>query len=317
LQIGRPLGDVAPTLEIFRNASLIVLPLVIVLTSYGGWMLAGRALAPMNEIDHTLKAIHASDLSRRVQVRSADAELQRLATTVNETLNRLEQAFVSLRQFAADASHQLQTPLAIMKSSLEFASRRQSVTSEQVIDQLTTDVNDMSATLADLQTLALADAELATTRSGPVDLSEMCQEALEIISVLGEAADITVEAHIQPGVRVWGDVVRLRQLVLNVADNAVKYTPGGGQVRLALTHLDGHAILRVTDTGAGIDAEHLPHIFERFYRADQHPGGIPGTGLGLAIVKRTVDVHRGTIEVSSQLGHGSTFTVTLPLVADA
>lgn len=313
LQIGRPLGDVAPTLDTFRDASLVVLPLVIVLTSYGGWLLAGRALAPMKEIDRTLQAIHASDLSRRVKVKAADAELQHLATTVNQTLDRLEAAFVSIREFSADASHQLQTPLAVMKSSLEFATKGGGVSHEELVDQLSAKVNEMSAILADLQALALADADLASTRSGPVNLSETCAEALEIVTALAESSEIVVEADIEPAIQVWGDPVRLRQVVLNLGDNAVKYTGAGGRVRLSLTHNHSNAILQVSDTGKGIDPQHLPHIFERFYRADRRPADRAGTGLGLAIVKRIVEVHRGSIDVSSRPGQGSTFTVTLPV----
>ena len=317
LQIGRPLGDVAPTLDTFRDASLVVLPLVIVLTSYGGWLLAGRVLAPMKEIDQTLQAIHASDLSRRVTVTAPDAELQHLATTVNQTLDRLEAAFVSVREFSADASHQLQTPLAVMKSSLEFATKGSGVSHEELLDQLSAKVNEMSAILADLQALALADADLASTRSGPVDLSETCAEALEIVTALAESSEIAVEADIDPAIQVWGDAVRLRQVVLNLGDNAVKYTGPGGRVRLSLTHNHSNAILQVSDTGKGIEPQHLPHIFERFYRADRRRAGAAGTGLGLAIVKRIVEVHRGSIDVSSRPGQGSTFTVTLPLSSRA
>ena len=317
LQIGRPLGDVAPTLDTFRDASLVVLPLVIALMSYGGWLLAGRALAPMKAIDQTLQAIQATDLSRRVTVKASGAELQHLATTVNQTLDRLEAAFVAIREFAADASHQLQTPLAVMKSSLEFADRRIGIPHEELLAQLSAGVTEMSAVLADLQALALADADLAGTRSGLVNFSETCAEALEIVTALAESSEIVVEARIQPAIQVWGDPVRLRQVVLNLGDNAVKYTGEGGRVQLSLTHNHSNAVLQVTDTGKGIDPQHLPHIFERFYRADRRASDAAGTGLGLAIVKRIVEVHRGSIEVSSRPGQGSTFTVTLPLSSAA
>ena len=313
LQIGRPLGEVAPTLDLFRDASLLVLPLVIVLTAYGGWWLAKRALAPMKEINQTLQAIHASDLSRRVSVTATDAELQLLATTVNQTLDRLEGAFMTLRQFAADASHQLQTPLAVMKSWLELAPSRIGVGSTDLFDEPSAAVNEMSAVLSDLQTLALADADVGSRQDGSVNLSDICEEALDIVKALAEAADIWVDADIESGLHVRGDAVRLRQVVLNLSDNAVKYTSAGGRVRLSLTRAHSRATLRVTDTGTGIEPRHVPHIFERFYRGTQATGGPRGTGLGLAIAKRIVEVHRGSINVSSQPGRGSTFTVTLPL----
>ena len=313
VQIGHPLGDVAPTLRTFRNVSLIVLPLVVLLTSYGGWMLAGRALLPVKEIDGTLQSIHASDLSRRVRVSPTDRELQQLVTTVNQTLERLEQAFVSVRQFAADASHQLQTPLAVMKSSLELAGRGPEPATQEFVARLSQVVSDMSATLTDLQALALADADMATTRSGPVDLSAICREALEILSALAEPVDITIDAAIADGVVVWGDALRLKQVVLNLGDNAIKYSPPGGRVRLALTRTPVDAVLEIADTGEGIEARHLPHIFDRFYRINRGAPDKPGTGLGLAIVKRIVEVHRGSIRVTSVPREGSSFFVTLPL----
>ncbi len=313
VQIGHPLGDVAPTLRTFRNTSLIVLPLVVLLTSYGGWLLAGRALAPVKEIDGTLQAIHASDLSRRVRVSPTDRELQQLVTTVNQTLERLDQAFASIRQFAADASHQLQTPLAVMKSSLELAARGPEPVTQDFVARLSQEVNDMSATLTDLQALALADADLATTRSGPVDLSAICREALEILTALAEPADVTIDAAIAEGVVVWGDALRLKQVVLNLSDNAIKYSPRGAHVRLSLAVTPADAVLEIADTGEGIEAQHLPHIFDRFYRIDRGAPGKPGTGLGLAIVKRIVEVHRGSVRVTSVPREGSSFFVTLPL----
>jgi signal transduction histidine kinase len=314
LQIGRSLGEVAPTLELFRDASLLVLPLVIVLTGYGGWWLATRALAPMEDIDRTLQRIHATDLSRRVSVTATDAELQHLATTVNQTLDRLEGAFATLRQFAADASHQLQTPLTVMKSWLDLAATRAAEANVQQFDEPAAAVSEMSAVLEDLQTLALAD-DVGSTQDEAVDLSAICQEALEIVTVLAEIADISVAAHIEPDVRVQGSAVKLRQVILNLADNAVKYTSAGGRVWLAVRRANSSAVLDVTDTGKGIEPQHVPRIFDRFYRgAERAGGGARGTGLGLAIAKRIVEVHRGSIAVSSEPGQGSTFTVTLPLL---
>ncbi len=313
VQIGRVLGDVEPTLRTFRTAALVVLPLVLIMTSFGGWMLAGRALAPVRDIDATLQAIHASDLTRRVRVTPTDRELQRLVTTVNQTLDRLEQAFASIRQFAADASHQLQTPLTVIKSSIELAGRRAEPAVRELAEQLSSEIDDMSATLADLQSLALADADLASTRSGPVDLSALTREAFEIISALAEPAEITVDAQIANDVTVWGDAVRLKQAVLNLGDNAVKYSASGSRVRVSLIRSSKDAVVEVADTGSGIDPKHLPSIFDRFYRADRSHSRRPGTGLGLAIAKRIVEVHGGSVHVTSVPGAGSSFFVTLPL----
>lgn len=313
VQIGRPLGDVAPALDTFRDASLIVLPLVILLTSYGGWLLAGRALAPVKEIDRTLQAIQASDLSSRVSVRTGDAELHHLATTVNQTLDRLEAAFVSLREFLADVSHQLQTPLAVMKSSIEVAAKDPALSAQTLDEQLTGSINDMSSMLADLQALALADADLASNRSAAVDFSGVCVDAVEIVSALAEASGISVDSTIAPDIHIWGDAVSLLQVVLNLGDNAIKYTMTGGRVHISLSSRDSRAVLTIADSGRGIDAHQLPHIFDRFFRAQGHPSDKPGSGLGLAIAKRIVEVHHGSIAVTSEPGKGTTFTIELPL----
>lgn len=223
---------------------------------------------------------------------------------------------MSIRQFAADASHQRQTPLTAIKSSVELAGRRSESAVRELAEQLSGEIDDMSATLADLQALALADADLATTRSGPVDFSALAREALEIISALAEPAEITVDAQIAEDISVWGDVVRLKHVVLTLGDNAVKYSASGGRVQITLTRSNEEAILEVADTGPGIDPKHLPRIFDRFYRVDRHGLRRPGTGLGLAIVKRIVEVHGGSVHVTSVPAAGSLFNVTLPLHGD-
>lgn len=315
LQIGRPLGDVAPTLRTYRDASFLLLPIVILLASYGGWALAGRALAPVKEIDKTLQAIQASDLSRRVTVTPSDRELQQLVTTVNQTLERLERSFETIRQFSGDASHQLQTPLAVMKASLELAARQPDSAVRGLSEQLSGVVNEMSTTVADLQAFALADADLATSRSGPVLLSEICHDALEIVNALAESVAMEVRADIEAGVSVWGDAGRLKQIVLNLADNGLKYARAGGELRITLSRDQSSARLEVSDNGAGIDPDDLPHVFERFFRArGDSKASQTGAGIGLAIVKRIVDVHHGSITAVSMLGRGAQFVVQLPLL---
>ena len=314
VQIGNPLGDVPETLHAVAIASAILVPVVVLLTSFGGWLMAGRALAPIESIDTTLRAIEATDLSKRVEVRPADRELQGLVRTINGLLGRLERAFHDLRNFTTDASHQLQTPLSVMKSTIEFARRSPAETEiPPLLDDLEEEVNDMSGVVADLQTLSLADAELQPAHRTQVDFSTLCVDAAEIISALGEARSVVVQADVSPDVRVTGDPHKLKQLLLNLGDNAVKYTSSGGRVLFRLRQEDGHAVLQVTDTGIGIAPDELPRIFDRFYRAPSANGGARGAGLGLAIAKRIVEVHHGSIGVSSSPGSGTTFSVKLPL----
>jgi signal transduction histidine kinase len=316
LQLGNPLGDIQATLRDVIAASLICIPIVLVLTSFGGWFMAQRALRPLRAIDATLQEIQATDLSRRIDVYPADGELAGLVTTLNRLLDRLDRSFVSLRQFAADVSHELQTPLTVMKSALDNARRspRSTAAESQVIEDLAEEVTNMSAVITSLRTLALADASLPKERTEAVNLSSIIDEAVELITALGESRSVTVTAHVEPGVTVRGDPVRLKQILLNLGDNAVKYTPADGHVTIDLASDADEAVIRVTDTGKGISAEHVPHIFERFYRADSSRGA-GGTGLGLAIVKRVVEVHRGTIDVESVEGRGARFTVRLPRVS--
>lgn len=312
VQIGYPVGDVKQTLHTIALAWLPLFPLVLLLSSVGGWLMAKRALAPMRAITATLEEIQATDLTRRVDVQATDAEVGDLVATLNQLLDRLQRTFASLREFAGDVSHQIQTPLTIMKGTVESALRAPTPLAEerQVFQSLAEEVDELSAIVVDLRAFALADAPVHGAM--PFDLSLLVAEAADIIGALGELRDVTVNAQIEPGVTVRGDAVRLKQVVLNLGDNAVKYTAAGGHVSILVRALGAHAVVEVTDTGIGISPEHLPQLFDRLFRAAATDRSAAGTGLGLAIAKRIVDVHRGTIDVTSQPGHGSTFTVRLP-----
>jgi signal transduction histidine kinase len=311
LQIGDPIGDVRATLRTIALAWLPLIPTVLLLSSSGGWWMARRALAPMRSITATLEEIHSTDLARRVEVHATDEEVSGLVATLNHLLDRLQRSFESLRQFAGDVSHQIQTPLTIMKGTLESALRTpgRPTGDRALLESLGEEVDDLSAIVADLREFALADAPVrgATT----VDVTHLVAEAADIIAALGELRGVAVDAHVESGVTVRGDAVRLKQVVLNLGDNAVKYTPEGGRVSIRLRAAAGDAVLEVTDTGIGISAEHLPHLFDRLFRADAADRSVTGTGLGLAIAKRIVVAHRGTLEVRSQPERGSTFTVRL------
>ena len=312
VQIGDPIGDVRATLHTIAMAWLPLIPIVLLLSSSGGWLMARRALAPMRSITTTLEDIHATDLARRVEVHATDEEVSELVGTLNHLLDRLQRAFDSLRQFAGDVSHQIQTPLTIMKGTLESALRATDRPAEDrpLLQSLAEEVDDLSAIVVDLRAFALADAPVRGATA--VDLSHLVAEAADIIAALGELRHVVVESQVDSGVTVRGDALRLKHVVLNLGDNAVKYTPEGGRVLIRLQATAHEAVLEVTDTGIGISGEHLPRLFDRLFRADAADRSATGTGLGLAIVKRIVDVHRGTVDVQSRQGQGSTFTVRLP-----
>lgn len=315
LQVGQPIGDVGETLRFVKIASLVLIPLVLALTSVGGLVIARRALAPMERMRATLEAIQAEDLSRRIDVHPREMELGQLVGTLNRLLDRLARAFASLREFAGDASHQLQTPLTVMKGSIEVAlsAPRDSRAYRDVLEQVAQETDSMSAILMDLRALSLADAPVQSAARPALHLSDVVTEAADLIVALAEPADLAVDVAIESGIFVRGDAVRLQQVVLNLGENAVKYSQPGGRVTIGLTRDDAQAVLTVTDTGVGIAEEDLPHIFERFYRSRRPAQRAEGTGLGLAIARRTVEAHGGRIAVQSRPGAGASFSVRLPL----
>jgi len=312
LQLGRPLGDVDLLLRVVVIASLVLIPLVILLTSFGGLVIARRALAPIHDIASTLESIQATDLSRRVEARAPDAEVTRLSSSINRLLDRLQRSFLSLKEFTADVSHQLQTPLTVMKSAIDVASDDSSRNADhaRTLQDLGNEVDALAATLKDLRDYSLAEADSSLSGSEPVDVSGVFEEAAEVVRALAEAHDITCETSIMPGLIVWGNAVRLRQVVLNLGENAVQFTPAGGRMDIRAISADHNVVLRVEDTGTGIAAEALPHVFERRYKVPVS-GLRSGSGLGLAIVKRIVDAHGGSMRIESKVGEGTRATVTL------
>jgi signal transduction histidine kinase len=315
LQLGRPLGDVPDTMRTVAIACALLVPVILVLMSFSGWLIAGHALAPMKAIDETLQAIQATDLSRRLDV-PADVELGGLVTTLNRLLARLEKAFSSLKQFTADISHQLQTPLTVIKGTADVAlgSTRGAAEYQGALADIGEEIDDMTSILADLRALSLADAGPGASEHGAVNLSDVAREVAEILEALAESKHISVDTVIDPGLPVWGSGVGLKQVLLNLVDNAVKYTGPEGRIRVQLRAEPPDVVLTVSDTGVGIAPDDLPRVFDRFYRVSgSDPRSRGGTGLGLAIAKRIVEAHGGSITVESRVSQGSTFTVRLPL----
>ena len=312
LQLGRPLGDVGMMLEVVTLASIVLIPIVIAVTSFGGLLIARRALRPVDVIATSLESIQATDLSRRIDPHAPDIEVKRLTSSINQLLDRLGTSFKTMREFTADVSHQLQTPLTVMKGTINSAQHGNDVDRSKALDALSEEVNALTATLQDLRDLALADADSAEPRGGPVAVSEVFAEAGELVGALAEAHGVTCETQIEPGLRVWGNAVRLRQLMLNLGENAVEFTPAGGRVRIEAARRDGVVVATVSDTGPGIPADLLPRVFDRHVHG-QPAGNKARSGLGLAIVKRIVDAHGGKVTIESTPGAGTTALITLPL----
>lgn len=312
LQLGRALGDVGMMLEVVAVASAVLIPIVIVITSFGGFLIAKRALQPIDTIATALESIQATDLSRRVDPHAPDLEVRRLTASINQLLDRLNTSFNTMKEFTADVSHQLQTPLTVIKGTIEGARVSRAADTQPVLASLSDEVNALSATLQDLRDLALADADSSGSRVGPVSISEVFAEAGELVGALAEAHGVSCETTIEPGMEVWGNAVRLRQLMLNLGENAVEFTPRGGGIRIEAARRGALVIAEVSDTGTGISADLLPRVFDRHVHG-RGRNSKAGSGLGLAIVKRIVDAHGGNVVIHSELGRGTRALITLPI----
>ncbi|HET7585965.1 MAG TPA: ATP-binding protein [Gemmatimonadaceae bacterium] len=301
---------------------LVVAPLLLVASVALAYAIAGRALQPVGLLINEVRAItDGRSLHRRLPLPASDDEIARLTVTLNEMMERLERSFSALRRFTADASHELKTPLAVLRADVERAMGPSSADNERLIalEEALQETGRMAELVERLLTLARADEGRFDLHREPVDLVPLVREIFETAAILGEAAQLHVTMPQLEPATVMGDRTRLRQLLLNLATNAIKYTPRGGSVEISLTRSDGDAVLAVRDTGIGISAADLPHIFERFYRADRarsRSSERGGFGLGLAISKWIAEAHGGSISARSRLGRGSTFTVVLPAVPD-
>jgi len=304
--------------QINRLVALLLLatPALLLVATGGGVFLAGRALAPIDRITRTARAIGAGNLAGRLGLVPRADEVGRLAATFDQMLDRLERAFAQQRRFAADASHELRTPLTIIKGDLDVVRRRPRSPAEYeaTIDRVDEEVTRLGALMEDLLTLARADSGQAELAREFVYFDALVDDVVARLRRLAEAGGLALETRLARDVAVVGDTARLRQMVLNLVSNAVKYTPAEGRVRVTLTGQDGWARLEVKDTGIGIAPADLPHVFDRFFRADKARARTEGgTGLGLAIARWTVEAHGGRLTVASQPGKGSVFTVLLPL----
>lgn len=298
---------------------LAVAPLLLMASVGLAYMIAGRAFQPVGHMINEVKAItDGRSLHRRLPIDEANEEMARLGITLNEMMERLEKSFSALRRFTADASHELKTPLAVLRADVERSMSGASTRAERMValEEALHETTRMADLVESLLTLARADEGRFDLHRERVELEPLAREVYETASILAEPAGLTVTMAEPARVAVFGDRARLRQLFLNVTTNAIKYTPRGGSVDISLTSYEHTAAFAVRDTGIGISASDLPHIFERFYRADRaRSRGTErsGFGLGLAISQWIAEAHGGTISVRSRYGRGSTFTVTLPV----
>ncbi|HKN23825.1 MAG TPA: ATP-binding protein [Candidatus Acidoferrum sp.] len=304
-------------LDRFRLTEKRFLPLLVVLASLLGYWLSGRALAPVNRIVESAESIGVQNLSQRLEVPREKDELRRLTETLNAMLGRIESSVAHITQFTADASHDLRTPLALIRTNAEIALRRPRREDEYraTLGRILAAAEESTQLIEQLLMLARADAGAAQLRFEAADLSQVLHTVSAHARILAHATGLgfSTELDSEP-LPVLMDSSAVERLLLALLDNAVKYTPEGS-ISLRLYSCEGQAIVEVRDTGAGISETDLPHIFDRFYRADQaRSREVRGSGLGLAIARWIAEMHRGAIEVESELGRGSRFCVHLPLL---
>ena len=317
IQSAFEMDDFYESLHHFALLLFISIPSLLLCAAAGGYWISTRALAPVDQIAQTARTISAQNLSSRLVVPKTGDELQRLSETLNGMLERLEAAFKKITQFTADASHELRTPVAVMRTRAELSLRKARSAEEyrDVIAEVLTELEKTSGLIEQLMFLARADSGAETLHFAPTNVSEVLREACHQGSALAEAKQIGFQERIS-GDSMWiqGDATSLRRLFLILIDNAVKYTPANGQVEVSLQRNDGYAVAQVRDTGIGIAEADLPNVFERFYRADKartrESGGV---GLGLSIGRWITEVHAGAIEVHSSPGRGSMFRIRLPI----
>jgi len=310
-----PLDEVVAALAVLRRVLLLALPLLVVVAGIGGYWLASRNLAPLEWMAAQARRITHSNLETRLDIGAAAEELAVLAASFNELLSRLDQSFDHMRRFVADASHELRTPISIIRGEADVALSHDRSAAEyrQTLAIILDESRRLSRLVDDLLNLARADAGRVKLQAQEFYLDDLLGECCRSAQSLASARRIALECRCPEDVAFRGDEELVRRMVMNLIDNAIRYTPEGGSVTAALEAGGDGVAIRISDTGTGISAEAAPHVFERFYRGDKarsrQDGGF---GLGLAIVKWIAESHQGGVELESTPGVGSTFTVTLP-----
>jgi two-component system OmpR family sensor kinase len=317
IQVGTSLSQVNTTLHDVGIELLLIAPFILLLSAGVSYWLAARAFVPIDRLTQAARHIKAGDLRQRVPVPRAHDEIRRLALTLNEMIDHLEQAFLRQRRFVADASHELRTPVTAIRSKTDMALLQVFSPEEylSIFGTIHAEAERLGRLISDLLALARADEGQVHLEREVVRFDLLVEAVVATVEPLAVEQGITLEVKAAEPIVVQGDEARLMQVVLNLLENAIHYTNRGGQVLVTVQAKKAQAYLMVRDTGIGIAADHLPYIFDRFYRIDPARTHTEGghSGLGLSIVDWIVKAHNGSIAVESQLGHGSTFIVLLPL----
>ena len=314
IQVGTPLRFARKNLARFRNSILIALPIILILGTLGGWMLARRSLAPIGYIASKTRSITSKNLSERLMTRGTDDEMDDLIRTINEMIVRLESSFKGMAEFTADVSHELKTPICAMRGEAEILllKERKAEEYQEGLVHFIEQFDHLNQMINDLISLSKFDTTQVELKMAPLRLDVLVNDLCNLFQVLAEQKNIALETGTMEEVAVIGDKVRLQQLFTNLIDNAIKYT-SEGSIRVTVEENKGSAVVKIEDTGIGIPKEEQERIFTRFYRLDKSRSKeTGGVGLGLSIAEWIAHAHRGRIEVDSEPNRGSTFAVYLP-----
>jgi heavy metal sensor kinase len=317
IEVAAPYNQIESVLRGLLLTFALGLPLIVAVAIGGGYLLMRGALRPVDEIRQKAAQITSRNLSERLPVIHTGDELERLATDLNHMIERLEESFQQINRFSADASHELRTPLTVLQGELEAVAQKGQGLPGDVRDTIGSALEEtqrLANIVESLLSISRLDAGEARGQSFRLDFAELARTTADQMRLLAEEKHISVVCNGTEPVEVDADPSRLKQVVVNLLDNAIKYTPEGGKVSISVTRRDGRAILEVADSGIGIASPDLPHIFDRFYRADKaRSRQMGGTGLGLSIVRSICLAHGGQVTVKSTEGRGSLFHVDLPL----
>jgi two-component system OmpR family sensor kinase len=316
LAVAAPLDPINEQLHALLSLFLIALPLAILAAGIGGFLLAGRSTAPLVAMAQQAEAIGAKNLDRRLEIGAVENEVGRLARVFNELLGRLDNSFASMKAFMADASHELRTPLAVIRGEVDVALERSRAAEDyrESLAIVQDEARRLSRLVDDLLNLARADGGTRPLDLEDLYLNDLIESCCQAMRPLANRKGVSLAADCPAGVAFRGDPQLLGRMISNLLDNAIRYTPEGGEVRIALEPGQSRARIVVADTGIGIPAECAARVFERFYRVDKSRSRAEGGfGLGLAIVKWIAEAHQGAVTLVSQPGRGSVFSVELPL----
>ena len=314
VETGSLSGPIEAVLSGLMTTFALGMPVIVAVAIGGGYVLTRRAMRRVDSITVQAEHISSNNLSDRLPVFRTGDELERLTVALNRMMERLEDSFQHINRFSADVSHELRTPLTILRGELEAAVQQEPLTPEllDLVGSALEETERLRTIVDQLLVVSRLDAGDVQMEKIPLDLGQLATSTAEQMLLLAEEKSITVHCDAQAGVEVEGDPSRLKQVVVNLLDNAIRYTGEGGSIEVSAARQNGWATLVVADNGAGIPPEALPHVFERFYRADKARSRYSGgSGLGLSIVKAICTAHRGDVEIASTEGVGTTVTIRL------